>query len=258
MLSSEKTGNIKMAIDYVRDILAHEITINGIPIDGGRVFIWNQKFRIPNDDGAFVLLRYAGSPVMISNRVSQVSTLGGLKDVQDMNLNERIIVSMFSRNMDALRNFPMMAFSLRGTYAQQTMEENSFHIARVSGVEELSDLEATGMLYRFDMTVSVNSWYQVEKSIDFYSSFQVQAMTEAVTVTFDPTTDPLSMITEVTPSGSRVVTTIDSPIVLSYVTELYFGPKDQDGSWRMVRSGTDFSMQRRENGVWVEKSAATP
>lgn len=34
-----------------------------------------------------------------------------------------------------------------------------------------------------------------------------------------------------------------------------FGDQDTDGSWRFIVVGTDLSHQRRESGVWVEKSA---
>ena len=48
-------------------------------------------------------------------------------------------------------------------------------------------------------------------------------------------------------------------------TELYFttsgiSPSDPavDGAWRLRVSGNNFVMERRESGVYVEKTAATP
>ena len=35
---------------------------------------------------------------------------------------------------------------------------------------------------------------------------------------------------------------------------LYFGDKDTDGSWRIIRSGNNLVFQRRESGSWVTKS----
>ena len=37
-----------------------------------------------------------------------------------------------------------------------------------------------------------------------------------------------------------------------------FGDSGTDGSWRLVRDGNNLSVQRREAGVWVEKSAFVP
>ncbi len=38
----------------------------------------------------------------------------------------------------------------------------------------------------------------------------------------------------------------------------YFGDENTNGSWRIIISGTELSIQKREGGVWVEKSAFTP
>jgi hypothetical protein len=41
-------------------------------------------------------------------------------------------------------------------------------------------------------------------------------------------------------------------------TALYYGDKDTDGAWRMVRIGESLVMQRRESGVWVSKMSVNP
>lgn len=35
----------------------------------------------------------------------------------------------------------------------------------------------------------------------------------------------------------------------------YFGAEGVDGSWRITVSGSNLLVERRESGVWVEKSA---
>lgn len=39
---------------------------------------------------------------------------------------------------------------------------------------------------------------------------------------------------------------------------VYLGDKLTNGSWRIIRSGNNLSFQRREAGVWVEKSFVAP
>ena len=39
---------------------------------------------------------------------------------------------------------------------------------------------------------------------------------------------------------------------------LYFGDENTDGSWRIVVSGDNLVIQKRESSVWVEKSSFTP
>lgn len=36
---------------------------------------------------------------------------------------------------------------------------------------------------------------------------------------------------------------------------VYFGDSATNGSWRIIRSGNDLVIERRESGSWVEKGA---
>ena len=51
---------------------------------------------------------------------------------------------------------------------------------------------------------------------------------------------------------------LNGDIELNATNAIYFGDETTNGSWRIVMSGNDFSLQRRESDVWVEKSAFTP
>jgi len=44
---------------------------------------------------------------------------------------------------------------------------------------------------------------------------------------------------------------------LGAANAVYEGAPGTDGSWRMVRSGTDLVFERRESGSWIEKGAIT-
>lgn len=41
-------------------------------------------------------------------------------------------------------------------------------------------------------------------------------------------------------------------------TETNYGDPTTDGTWRIIPNGNDLSIQKRESGVWVEKTAVTP
>lgn len=49
-----------------------------------------------------------------------------------------------------------------------------------------------------------------------------------------------------------------SGLVMPSTSAIYFGSPTTDGSWRIIRSGNDLEMQRRESSTWVNKLAATP
>jgi len=186
-MKSATDGTIKMAIDYVRDIL-----VKSLRLEEEQVIIYNQRnWKLPTYEGAFFVLRYDGSPVIMSNRIKQVPDgITGLKDVQDINAQELITVSICSRNMEALQKKEMVLFALGGTYSQQIQELNSFQIARISPIEDVSSVEASAMLNRFDIPIRVNAWYQVEKTIDFYDTFNVEVDDEGTIREFDLSTSP--------------------------------------------------------------------
>jgi hypothetical protein len=39
---------------------------------------------------------------------------------------------------------------------------------------------------------------------------------------------------------------------------LYFGDKDTNGSWRLIRNGNNLQIERRESGIWEAKQIFTP
>ena len=56
----------------------------------------------------------------------------------------------------------------------------------------------------------------------------------------------------------RLSNKIGDAIYLTIDGTIYIGDPNVNGSWRLIRSGNDYSRQRRESGVWVEKAADTP
>lgn len=50
----------------------------------------------------------------------------------------------------------------------------------------------------------------------------------------------------------------DADVNLASTGVLYFGDSATDGSWRILRSGNNLSIQRRESGVWNEKTNWSP
>lgn len=51
--------------------------------------------------------------------------------------------------------------------------------------------------------------------------------------------------------------TIGGDVLSSATSALYFGASGTDGTWRIVRSGNDLVIRRRESGNYVTKSTIT-
>lgn len=52
--------------------------------------------------------------------------------------------------------------------------------------------------------------------------------------------------------------TLGGDLILSSTDSIYFGAIATNGSWRIIRSGNDLVVERRESGAYVEKGKFTP
>ena len=47
-------------------------------------------------------------------------------------------------------------------------------------------------------------------------------------------------------------------VILNIDNGFYFGPKDSDGTWRIIRVGANIELQVRTSGAWVYQGRWTP
>jgi hypothetical protein len=160
-----QTVNELSTFEHVRQILIHEMEL-----EEDHVNIFNQRWKIPPYEDMFIVLQCLPSKTL-SNRstVKYNPTTGDYEEILDMNNQEKIVISIFSRNMDALLRKEEAIMSLCSVYSQQLQEANSFHIARIAPVEDLTMLEGAAQLYRYDIPVTILSWQQRTKTVEYYN-----------------------------------------------------------------------------------------
>ncbi len=166
-------GSYYTTLELIRDILVAEM---GIDIE--RVNIFNQKFKIPTDDGLFITIEANGAPQIMSNRNITVPTINSFTEVQEINTREMIAVSFMSRNLDAYTRAPEALMAIASLKAQQVCEQNAFKIARISPIVNLSGLEGSAMLYRYEISLVVFGWYEKTKAGDYFDTFTADLYTE--------------------------------------------------------------------------------
>ncbi len=168
-MPSQQIQPLQTSVDIIRDIIKTEMKLAD-----DRVFIYNQKWNIPTDEGLFVVIEYRGSKTLSSRNTTKQDNQGNLLEYQDVNMQEQITVQLFSRDLSALQRKEEAIMALASIYAQQQQAALSFYIARIAVIEDLSDLEASAILYRFDIPVVVMSWYEKIKGTDYYNGFRVK------------------------------------------------------------------------------------
>lgn len=151
------------------------IMIEELGIDADRVTIYNQKFNIPPKDTLFIYVEYKSTPHVISSRNRLIDDgLGGANEWQDSNAMEDVVVSLYSKNLDAFNRRFEAAGALHSVYAQQLMEANSFKIFKNTNVVPVPAPEGAALLYRFDIEVKVQAWYNKVKTQNPIQSNEVE------------------------------------------------------------------------------------
>jgi hypothetical protein len=173
-MRADANGKVQTTLDFIQDILVKEMEL---PQD--RVLIYDDRTKLPTDDGIFITIEYKGSPKVLSNRNIPQSSSSDLSEVQVVNTQEIIAIDIFSRNFDALKRKEEVLMAINSQYAQQSQEKNGFKIFRIpSGFEDLSELEGSAMIKRYEASIVVFAWYTKSKSVDYYDKFEAEISTE--------------------------------------------------------------------------------
>lgn len=180
------------AVDRVFDILM-KILVHEMDLDPGRIWVFNPEFKIPSDQGMFIVLECFPTKVISSRNV--LATSGAFTETQEMSTLEQINIMVFSKNFEAMQRKEEVIMAMVSTYAQQIQESNSIKINRIMPIQDLSMLEGGALLYRYDILVSLFAWYSKTKAVDYYDTFPVKTRIndgspDLVTEFNQPTTDP--------------------------------------------------------------------
>lgn len=166
-------------LDFIRIII-----LNEIEIDEDRVNIFNEKFTLPTYEGLFIVIESKWMKV-IGNRNTAEDVSGTMTEKQELITRENVAIGLFSRNREAEQIIPYVIMALNSVYSQQTQEKYSFKIYRNPTVENLSAVEGSAMLNRFEIGLMGIAWYEKTKSADYYDTFNAEISTENETVAIE-------------------------------------------------------------------------
>ena len=177
-------------IQYLRDIIINEMSLNK-----KRVYVYDQKFTLPKDEDIFGVVEFKHARPYSSRK--EIQTIDDVvTEIQCVNMQEHYTIGLFSRNTDALARKHEIGMAFNSIYSQQCQEANSFRIATISPVQDLSPLENTAILYRFDVDLVVLAWYEKTKTFSsYYDNFPVavdvvlSSDEEETTIEFDQQTE---------------------------------------------------------------------
>ena len=172
------------AIDYLVDVIRYNLNLNK-----DRVNVYNAKFNIPSDPYLFIGVEYKMTKSYAS-KSEVVETNNGMDEHQGLNTQEHYSIILFSRNTDALTRKEEVVQALGSVYAQQQGDTYGFKIARIAPILDVSNLDGSAILYRFDISVIMLCRYEKIIPIAWYGTFPMQVTVEDGVVTQTPVIYP--------------------------------------------------------------------
>lgn len=180
------------SLEFLRDIILNEMNGEGEDaLSEDRVMFYNQKWDIPPDKGIIITIGFLSSRTY-RNESHMEETGDGFQEVKNTNFQELLTVDIMSQDTSALTRKEELLAALVSQYGQSLQEKYSFHLGRIpQGFTDLSSLEASARLYRFQIVLPVLTSKQRKKVTPYYDSFTGRVKTEQITVDFvQPTEDP--------------------------------------------------------------------
>ena len=168
----------KRPVDILREII-----VEGLAIDGNRVMIWNNKSSIPKDEYLFISLEQAASKPF-SNISKEEDRMDGYYEVQTLTTLENYNIDILSRNLEALQRKEEVIMALRSNYSQSKQVANGMMISKIASLIDISGVEASARLFRFQCVVTLQASYTKEKVIEYYETFPTLVKTEDEEVEF--------------------------------------------------------------------------
>lgn len=147
-------------------------------LEAEQVVVYNQKWRIPNDDRLYVTVAYLaqkpfGPCTSYEKFGGTPGNPAGLKEVVTVNSQETFSINVYSRNEDAVQRKDEVVMALNSTAAQQLCEANSIKLGRIPvGMSDLSGQEGTAIVNRFALTINALVARSREKVVEYYDKFQ--------------------------------------------------------------------------------------
>jgi hypothetical protein len=167
-----------LTLQIIADILQ-----KGLGLSEQRIWIYNQRREIPADTGLFIVVGQLGRKPYASIRKSEY-TISGLSEKLAQSFQEQIFIEAFSADTSALERLPQIVGCLNSTYSEQRQEYYGMKIAAIPAtINDISSLEGTAILYRFNMTFNVLRTYESIAPIDYYDSYQHEIYNEEGKVT---------------------------------------------------------------------------
>lgn len=156
----------------VLGLLAHIIQIE-MGLTPEQVTLYQQKFKVPNDEKVYVAVGMLTQKPYGSNRTYKDGGVSTLNEIVSTNWKCIAWVEIYSSTNLAFLRKEEIAAAINSTYSEQIQEANNFKIAKMpSQFTNISSEHGPGIPYRFNISVSLLYTVSKEKSVPFFDNYE--------------------------------------------------------------------------------------
>ena len=168
----------KLPIDILRLIIIEGLSSSDVAFDPKRVMIWNNRSVVPRDKALFIIIEHGSPARTFANSTEHESRGDDLYEIQSVTKQEFYNIDIMSRNNSAERRKEEIVMALRSMYSQNQQEERGIMIAKIANLIDISGVEGSARLFRFQCSVTLHASYTKEKVVRHYDTFDVEVNTE--------------------------------------------------------------------------------
>ncbi len=150
-----------------------DILQNELSLETGRIVLYDQNYKAPNDSGLYIVVGLLSLRVLSSsNSYTSGPTEDEATDQQAVSAAGTFYIEFTSRNDAALERQGEVIASMNSFYSSQKQESLHIRISRNPQVLDLSFVEGPSSLHRFRFEVVVFYLLGVEKPITSFKTIQ--------------------------------------------------------------------------------------
>lgn len=152
--------------------LVCDIISEGMGLEQGQVYFYNQKINTPTDQKLYVAVgALLCKPFGNSRKYDGDGP--GLDAVQSTNFMATLQIDIKSRSVEAFNRKEELILALHSNYSQAQQELNSFYIAPITtSFVNLSEIDGSAIPYRFSINANIQYFIKKVVGVDYYDSFQ--------------------------------------------------------------------------------------
>lgn len=137
-----------------------------------QIWIENQDFKIPETVGLFIIIQQTNSNTYSgTNKYKENQVQDKIKENITSLTKEDYLINIMSKDDTARTRKEEVILALNSYKSQDEQGKYTFKISQIGNMVNLSELEGSGMLTRYGLTISVLARYSLNREVPFYDTF---------------------------------------------------------------------------------------